>query len=172
MTVLKSLALPNLVQSLTVLPDPPLEIISEIQLEFLIFLWSGKSDKIKRNILIGDFSQGGIKMPHILSFCHALKFSWVKKLLDPLNHAGWKSLFLGKVENLGGDNFWMFSKPALNKLQNRFSKIWADINDNNHTAPENALIQHLWYNPKIKVASKQVFQKKIGAKMEFFLLMF
>jgi hypothetical protein len=36
-TVLKSLALPILVQSLTVLPDPPLEIISEIHLEFLIF---------------------------------------------------------------------------------------------------------------------------------------
>ena len=35
--VLKSLALPILVQSLTVLPDPPLEIISEIQLEFLNF---------------------------------------------------------------------------------------------------------------------------------------
>jgi hypothetical protein len=32
-------------------------------------------------------------------------FSWVKKLLDPLNHAGWKSLFLDKVENLGGDKF-------------------------------------------------------------------
>jgi hypothetical protein len=175
-TVLKSLALPILVQSLTVLPDPPLEIISEIQLEFLIFLWSGKSDKIKRNILIGDFSQGGIKMPHILSFCHALKFSWVKKLLDPLNHAGWKSLFLGKVENLGGDNFWMFSKPALNKLQNRFPKfwqdiinVWANINNNKHTAPENALIQHLWYNPKIKVASKQVFLKNLYKKGVFFI---
>ena len=108
MTVLKSLTLHILVQSLTVLPDPPLEIISEIQLEFLNFLWSCKSDKIKRNILIGEFSQGGIKMPHILSFCHALKFSRVKKLLDPFNHTGWKSLFLGKVENLGGDNFWMF----------------------------------------------------------------
>ena len=63
-------------------------------------------------------------MPHILSFCHALKFSWVKKLLDPLNHTGWKSLFLDKVENLRGDNFWMFSKPALNKLQNRLTKFW------------------------------------------------
>ena len=62
--------------------------------------------------MIGDLSQGGIKMTRILSFCHALKFSWVKTLLDPLHHAGWKSLFLDKVENLGGD-FWMFSKPAL-----------------------------------------------------------
>ena len=35
-TVLKSLAIPILVQSLTVLPDPPLKIISEIQ-NFLIF---------------------------------------------------------------------------------------------------------------------------------------
>ena len=175
MTIFKSFALPILVQCLTVLPDPPLEIISEIQLDFLIFLWSGKSGKIKRNILIGDFSQGGIQMPHILSFCHALKFSWVKKLFDPLNHAGWKSLFLDKAENLGGNTFWMFSKPALNKLQNRFSKIWqgiitvcADINYNNHTAPENALIQHLWYNTQIKVASKQVFRKKWCKKGVFF----
>jgi hypothetical protein len=48
----------------------------------------------------------------------SIKFSWVKKHLDPLNHAGWKSLFLDKAENFGGDKFWMFSKPALNKLQN------------------------------------------------------
>ena len=53
-TVLTFLALPILVQCLTVLPDPPL---SEIQLDFINFLWSGKSDKIKRNISIGDFSQ-------------------------------------------------------------------------------------------------------------------
>ena len=101
----------------------------------------------------------------------------MKKLLDPLHHAGWKSLFLDKVENLGGD-FWMFSKPALDKLQNRFTKfwqdiinVWADINDNNHTAPENVPIQHIWYIPKKKVASKQVFPQKNGAKREFFLLM-
>ena len=36
-TVLKSLALSILVQSLTILPDPTLEIISEIQLEFFNF---------------------------------------------------------------------------------------------------------------------------------------
>ena len=86
-------------------------------------------------------------------------------------------VFLDKAENLGGDNFWMLSKPALNKLQNRFSKIWqniinvwADINDNNHTAPENGLIQHRWYYTKIKVANKQVFPKK-WCKRGFFLLM-
>jgi hypothetical protein len=65
----------------------------------------------------------------------------------------------------------------LDKLQNRFTKfrqdiinVWADINDNNHTAPANAVIQHLWYNPKIKMASKQVFRKKNGAKREFFFI--
>jgi hypothetical protein len=44
-TVLKSLALHILVPCLTVLPDPPFEIISEIQLDFLNCLWSGKSDR-------------------------------------------------------------------------------------------------------------------------------
>jgi hypothetical protein len=64
--VFKSLALLILVQSLTVLPDHPFEIISEIQLYFFYFLWSGTSDRIKRNIFKGDFSPGGKKMPHIL----------------------------------------------------------------------------------------------------------
>jgi len=67
-------------------------------------------------------------------------------------------------------------KTRFKELQNRFTKfwqdiinVWADINDNNHTAPENALIQHLWYNPKIKVASKQVVRKNWCKKGVFFI---
>jgi hypothetical protein len=34
----------------------------------------------------------GLKMPHIQSFIHALKVSWIKKILDPLNQGPWKVL--------------------------------------------------------------------------------
>ena len=42
-TVIKSLAIPILIQSLTVLPNPPYYIIKEIENIFFRFLWNGKS---------------------------------------------------------------------------------------------------------------------------------
>jgi hypothetical protein len=78
-TVIKTLALPILVQCFTVLPDPPDHIIKSLQNIFYTFIWNGKTDNIKRSTLICDYSNGGLKMPHIQSFIHALKVSWIKK---------------------------------------------------------------------------------------------
>ena len=86
-TVIKTLALPILVQCFTVLPDPPDHIIKSLQNIFYTFIWNGKTDKIKRSTLICDYSNGGLKMPHIQSFIHALKVSWIKKISDPMKGA-------------------------------------------------------------------------------------
>ena len=50
-TVIKSLALPILIQILTVLPNPPDNILNDILKTFYKFLWNGKRDKVKREIL-------------------------------------------------------------------------------------------------------------------------
>jgi hypothetical protein len=89
-TVIKTLALPILVQCFTVLPHPPDHIIKSLQNIFYTFIWNGKTDKIKRSTLICDYSNGGLKMPHIQSFIHALKVSWIKKIVDPMNQGPWK----------------------------------------------------------------------------------
>jgi hypothetical protein len=34
------------------------------------FLWNNKVDKVKRNTVIGNYEDGGLKMPHVLSFDH------------------------------------------------------------------------------------------------------
>ena len=70
--VLKSLIASQLVYILSPLPTEHY-ILNEINKAFLIFLWNGKGDKIKRNIMIGDFSQGGLRMIDIQSFNKALK---------------------------------------------------------------------------------------------------
>ena len=51
-TVIKSLALPILIQSLTVLPNPPDDILKEIESTFFSFLWNKKPDKVKRKVII------------------------------------------------------------------------------------------------------------------------
>jgi hypothetical protein len=45
-------------------------------------------------------------MPHVLSFVHALKISWIKRVLDPDNYAPWKVLLTDVLEDLGQDKFW------------------------------------------------------------------
>ena len=91
-TVIKTLALPLLVQPFTVLPDPQIYIVKKIHDVFFNFLWNNKVDKVKRNTVIGNYEDGGLKMPHALSFVHALNISWIKRVLDPDNYAPWKVL--------------------------------------------------------------------------------
>ena len=43
-----------------------------------MFLWNGKGDKIKRDIIINNYPAGDLKMIDILSFNKALKATWIK----------------------------------------------------------------------------------------------
>jgi hypothetical protein len=85
------------VQILTILPNPPAQIIKEIQDIFYKFLWVGKSDKIKRNAIIYNYEEGVLQLPHIQSFCKAITMSLLHKLLDSMNMSPWKILLLSCI---------------------------------------------------------------------------
>ena len=74
-TVIKSLALSKLVHLLTSLPNLNQSKLHDLNTLFFNFIWGGKTERIKRNTLIGDISQGGLKMIHLKSFCWYLKIS-------------------------------------------------------------------------------------------------
>ena len=166
-TVIKTLALPILVQCFTVLPDPDPDMEKEIQNLFFKFAWNNKPDKIKRSVLINTLNNGGLKMPHIKSFAQALKLSWIKKILDPNNNSPWKILLLDILENFGYENMWHLQKEGLyivSKSLNPFWKnvvqAWGEITSISATAPETVLAQPLWYNKQIKIDNKSIFKKK------------
>ena len=77
-TVLKSLIASQLVYILSPLPTKH-KVIGEINNIFFNFLWDGKGDKIKRDIMISDYENGGLKMIDIKVFNRALKSGWIKK---------------------------------------------------------------------------------------------
>ena len=79
---------------------------------FFNFVWDGKGDKVKHNIMINDYENGGLRMIDIKIFNKALKSSWVKKYLDPENQGKWKLLFDYELQNLGGVEFF---RTNLNK---------------------------------------------------------
>ncbi|KAH3773844.1 hypothetical protein DPMN_175215 [Dreissena polymorpha] len=83
--VLTTFALPKLIYVLTVLPNPPNDVINDIKSAIFNFIWDGKPDKIKRTQLIQSVENGGIQLTNIDSFLNAIKCSWVKRYLDNTN---------------------------------------------------------------------------------------
>ena len=66
-TVLKSLVASQLVYILSPLPTNQ-QVIKAINKLFYNFLWNGKGNKIKRDIIINNYDNGGLKMLDIESF--------------------------------------------------------------------------------------------------------
>ena len=90
-TLIKSLMVYQLICILTPLPTytNALPMVNKLLFEFL---WKG--DKIKREHIIRDYEQGGLRMIDIYKFNKSLKASWIKKYLDPTNNGRWKFFFL------------------------------------------------------------------------------
>ena len=78
-TVLKSLVVYQLVYLLSPLRS---KILHEINDLFYSFLWNGKSDKIKRKVMINDPCDVGLRMIDLISFNKSLKTTWIEKYLD------------------------------------------------------------------------------------------
>ena len=77
---------------------------------------------------MNNYEEGGLKLPHIESFCYALKLSWIPKLLDPMNHYQWKLLLLDKIENIEGDKVWLIlKKVGIQKISTNFNPFCRDI---------------------------------------------
>ena len=129
-TVIKSLAMPILIQYLTVLPNPSDKIINEIQNIFYSFLWSGNPDKIKRKVIIDQYEEGGFKMPYIEPFCHGLKMVWINKILVPFQIPPWKTLFIDQYNKYGAGKIWMLDQYALSNVASDFNIFWTDIFQN------------------------------------------
>ena len=99
--VLKSLVASQLVYILSPLRTNE-KAIKEVNKLFYTFLWNEKGDKIKRDIMINDYSNGGLKMIDIQSFNKSLKATWVKKYLDKENQGKWKLFFDKELQKYGG----------------------------------------------------------------------
>jgi len=166
-TVIKSLALPILVHPLSVLQHPSSESLKEIENIFFNFLWNGKRDRIKRDVLINDFSEGGLKMVHIESFSKSIKMPWLHKLLDPLNHSKWKTLLLDTLQKYGGDKTFLGGKDIVSCVAKKLNPFWRDVLinyasllDSEPQTSEDILSQSIWFNSKIQVNNRYVFLQR------------
>lgn len=103
---------------------------------FTICLWNDKGEKTKRNVMINDYPEGGLKMIGLDSFNKSLKAIWIKKYLDMENHGGWKTFLDFELSKNGGIAIFTgnLNKKDTNaiKISDPFIKevleIWSEVN--------------------------------------------
>ena len=164
-TVLKSLIVSQLTYISSPLPTNQCAI-SEVNTLFFKFLWDGKGDKIKRDIMLSDYEDGSIRMIDIRLFIQALKLSWVKKYLDKGNEAKWKLFFNVQLRDLSGDiifkdnlhkkdilTYFKVSDVFLQEILQTWSNV---IYEDNICSKKQLLSQSLWLNSLIRVNNKPI----------------
>ena len=119
------------------------------------FIWQNKPEKVKRELLLQDYKNGGIKMPDIQNVITSLKSSWIKRRY--LNNNKWGILFQSTTGvstrdlTIYGD-YSIASK--IDSIQNKFWKdvllSWVTIQHNQMLlTTEDIIGQNIWYNSKI-----------------------
>ena len=167
-TVLKSLIASQVIHLLSPL-QVNYQIIKQINDLFFDFLWSGKGDKIKRNVITQTYGNGGLKMIDIVSFNKALKAAWIRKYLDESNKGKWKLFFDAELEKFGGQTVFRGNldikdskKLAINlsPFLKEILEIWSELNyQGSIETVESFLAQSLWHNSLIRIMDKPVFYK-------------
>jgi hypothetical protein len=149
------------------------EIENKLNSLFFNFLWDGKSEKIKRNTLIGNKEDGGLDMVDIKSHIKILKMKWVSSLNDT-NEANWK-LIPRFYLNQYGNNLLVFSMnidsfKSLPKVKHHVPNFYLQIVKNfiefKNTKPQKSpdtfweiRQQIIWGNKFIKSNGKTIIFK-------------
>ena len=168
-TVLKSLVASQLVYVLSPLQTNE-KVIKEVNKLFYSFLWNGKGDKIKRDIIVNDYPNGGLKMIDIQVFSKSLKCTWIKKYLDEENQGKWKYFFDLELQRHGGSLALISNlnkKDTIENLRikNCFIKetllIWAEVNFDEHIMSEKQFVEQiLWHNSLVRIDNCPIFYRE------------
>lgn len=150
--IIKSLAISKFVHLFISLPNPPKELIKELQSLFFKFMWNRGPDRIKRTYLYKNVRQGGLSFLELDTFIDSLKITWLRRLfkfkyswLDMCNFD------IDKLYLFGGD----YTQQIIKRIKNPF---WIDLLSawyrftkaiNIGGNVESILYSPLWFNSKL-----------------------
>ena len=165
LTVLKTLLVSKLNHLIISLPNPSAVTISKLNKIFFEFIWKSSTDRIKREVLIQDFEQGGLRMIHLEKYVYALKLGWVRRLVK--SESKYKTLFQNLYENV--ENILTTGDTYIEELKNNCrNKFWYDVLDAWYNfikflrprSKEDTMGINLWNNSNIKVNKSPVFYRR------------
>ena len=117
----------------------------------------GMVDRIKRNVLCQEYTQGGLKMINLDAFITSLKLTWIRRLITD-NHKWTKLLRL----YINVDKLLSCGKEfCIKEMKNIHNQFWQDvfkshievITKNQPTDNTEFLSNAIYFNENIKIAN-------------------
>jgi hypothetical protein len=155
--VVRSLAISQLLYVMSTINVPPI-YYKKVEDEIVNFIWSGKKTEIKYKSLIGNYSEGGLRLPDIQSMIQTSRVKWAIKLMEGIeSEKNWKRLALYYMNKLGGVGVIgeHFQLPNNLKDKPEFYKeilqAWSEISETKIDNVENVMRQPIWSNKFIQI---------------------
>ena len=121
-TVIKTLLLPMLNHLFISIPNPDEQTIKELNNIFFEFLWDGPA-KIKQNVVIKQYCEGGLKIVNLKAFINSMKLTWLRRVI--ISNSPWQSVI---STTINFKELLVFGKcytdSTKKKTKNRF---WFDV---------------------------------------------
>ena len=168
--IIKTYAMPKFMFRAAQIPLTK-DIIKEINTVLFQFVWRGRKDKIKRLSLIGDYKDGGLRMPHVESLIKAQRIICLKKYLDG-NKSTWKLFLDHYLRDYGGSfllkcNYDVSDLPrCLPKFYRECLCEWSSYNADSScvSSPSQVLNEIIWNNKSIRRDGRPLYRNKIKNK--------
>lgn len=129
-TIIKSLALAKFIHLFIYLPNPPDDLVKNIEKRFDKFLWHAGPDRISRKIIIKDLENGGLRMVQISTFIKALKVTWLRRIIINSRNTIWSSLSNLNFSDLFFFWGWVFSTKYTEIKKILFRSILCKVRKN------------------------------------------
>jgi hypothetical protein len=166
-TVVKSLLIPKFNHLVLSIPNPSADFVNSLQKQIYNFIWKGKRDKISRDQLSNDYSQGGLRLVNVDLFFQLLKSTWIRRIVNGNIDANGLVLF----SKFTGMNIADLEKGAnytltvARKTKNIFWKeillSWSKLKKKHiPNTLDDVLKSYLWDNDLFQIGGKEINYKK------------
>ncbi len=121
----------------------------------LDFIWSLRKPKIKKNVIVQNIENGGIKVPNIATMVKANRISWIQQLPNGSN-AKWKCILTSLIKPFSLKHFTKIplDDEAIKTLQIPFYEQIYNVWNNSRQNPNSKwqyLEQIIWKNKHIQL---------------------
>ncbi len=146
----------------------PKEVIKKLECLIFKFLWKNKKERIKRNVLICNISQGGMKVPDVNTMKNTFLLKWIKRISSNQVWSPWRQILYKYCDNckinlhlLLHSNYNMKTLPVekacLPDFYYELLQLWSEFGST-QPGTKNDIV---WYNKNIIIQGKSVFCKQL-----------
>ncbi len=139
---------------MSVLPIPN-KVVLIVDNMILDFIWSLRKPKIKKNVIVQNIENGGIKVPNFATMVEVNRISWIQRLLNDSN-AKWKSILTSLIKPFSLKHFTEIplDDESVKTLQIPFYEqiynVWNNSRQNSNSKWQ-YLEQIIWKNKYIQL---------------------